>query len=671
MMRLSQSDGNSILSASPDVAVEAGPSSSNGYDGVVATNGHTNGHTHSAFTNGSSSGAGSGPRHGKGIARVNLPGSTISEDSSIDREEFVRLVIQSLRDVGYIESAATLEAESGYSLERSEVTHFRRYILDGSWSKADAALHHLHIEDPESLLDARFLINEQKYLEYLESGKTTAALHVLRNELAPLNVDPDHLHTLSSLIMCSEPEDLRRRADWDGAAGMSRQRLLNALHNYIPSSVMIPQKRFPALIQQALEYQRQHCLYHNLPSDVTNFSLYSDHYCTNGEFPTITTTILEVHKDEVWNIEWSHDGLHLATASKDKSAIIWRAGDGSGSPSGDWSPHVVLDDHPYPVGALSWSPDDTVLLTSSDHLIKMWNTRTGLCIRQLDGGHEETVSSIQWLNDGSGFISAGLDRRIIHWNADGTMRDNWGFSTLRITDMSLTPDGTRLVAVGMEHTTHPDAPLSRGGQLIDLVGANPAVTLGSPRGGNRMIIFDLASKQALLSIRMEGELTSVKISRNSQYALVNHAPDVLYLYDIRNGRLSGKYIGQQQGQHIIRSCFGGLHGAFVASGSEDGNVYIWHRETGTLLEVLPGHGEGSVNSVTWNPKNERMFASCSDDCTIRIWEALPSIHPDSERHRTDGIGNGVPNGKGKGKPRGQPWDDDHLEVVPNLGMAAL
>ena len=59
-------------------------------------------------------------------------------------------------------------------------------------------------------------------------------------------------------------------------------------------------------------------------------------------------------------------------------------------------------------------------------------------------------------------------------------------------------------------------------------------------------------------------------------------------------------------------------------GSLDGNVYIWHRETGFLLEVLTGHGEGSVNAVAWNPTNERMFASCSDDHSIRIWEPAPS-----------------------------------------------
>ena len=52
----------------------------------------------------------------------------------------------------------------------------------------------------------------------------------------------------------------------------------------------------------------------------------------------------------------------------------------------------------------------------------------------------------------------------------------------------------------------------------------------------------------------------------------------------------------------------------------DGNVYIWHRDDGVLLDVLAGHGSGSVNSVAWNPRNTQMFASCSDDFTIRLWE---------------------------------------------------
>lgn len=141
--------------------------------------------------------------------------------------------------------------------------------------------------------------------------------------------------------MCSEPDDLRQRASWDGASGSSRRLLLNSLQRallkcspvslvialwtgYIPPSIMIPQRRFATLLHQARSHQRQRCVYHNSPSNSSAFSLYTDHQCNKSAFPRITTTILEVHTDEVWNMEWSHDGHYLATASKDKTAIIWR-----------------------------------------------------------------------------------------------------------------------------------------------------------------------------------------------------------------------------------------------------------------------------------------------------------------------------------------------------------
>jgi WD40 repeat protein len=90
---------------------------------------------------------------------------------------------------------------------------------------------------------------------------------------------------------------------------------------------------------------------------------------------------------------------------------------------------------------------------------------------------------------------------------------------------------------------------------------------------------------------------------------------------------------------------------------------VWHRDRGILLDVLAGHGSGSVNSVAWNPRNTQMFASCSDDCTIRLWEpSAGGTDGDSSsrlarRAAGDRSHENELNGKGKGKGR-ESWVED-------------
>ncbi|PIK55186.1 putative WD repeat-containing protein 26 [Apostichopus japonicus] len=66
--------------------------------------------------------------------------------------------------------------------------------------------------------------------------------------------------------------------------------------------------------------------------------------------------------------------------------------------------------------------------------------------------------------------------------------------------------------------------------------------------------------------------------------------------------------------------FWGVDEKFVASGSEDNNVYIWHIKEEMPIAVLQGHTR-TVNCVAWNPVVPTMLVSVSDDCNIRVWGA--------------------------------------------------
>jgi WD40 repeat protein len=103
------------------------------------------------------------------------------------------------------------------------------------------------------------------------------------------------------------------------------------------------------------------------------------------------------------------------------------------------------------------------------------------------------VTTLAWLPDNSSFISAGMDRKIILWDVHGKQRDSWGMTHVCVTDLAVTPDMCRVVALGM-HYAPAAAPTHDGAATPPLTPA-PGHAGGVPVKDNRMIIYDCASKQ--------------------------------------------------------------------------------------------------------------------------------------------------------------------------------
>ncbi|KAI9828590.1 MAG: hypothetical protein M1826_005972 [Phylliscum demangeonii] len=521
-----------------------------------------------------------------------------------DREEVARILIQSLEDLGYQTAADALSRESGYVVESPSATAFRHAILHGDWSEAERLLSEpstdeidrdpcssagdgpgdgLVLGDEADAKEMLFALRQQKYLELLEQRDLGTALMVLRQELTPLHRDVNRLHALSSLIMCQSAEDVRAQAGWDGAAGASRETLLFELSKSISPAVMIPARRLAVLLDQVKRQQIAQCLYHNTRQSP---SLYTAHRCDRNRFPRESRIALDQHTDEVWYLAFSHDGARLAATGKDGMIVIYSVPN-----------FVVLRSMLSPgdaIAFLTWSPDDSKILgCSNNRLGRVWDTETGACVIEIDR-HQAEVSSGSWAPDGQTFVTGSLDRRVplCLWNLQGECLHAWS-DHYRIRDCSITPDGRRLVAITNE---------------------------------KKIYLYDMRTRKEEKCLTLPENLTCVSVSRDSRHMLVNLANNEIQLLDLETAEVVHRFVGQQQGQFVIRSSFGGATESFVISGSEDSRIYVWHKDTGALVETLEGHDGGCVNAIAWNPADPGMFASAGDDRRVRIW-SRPESHP--------------------------------------------
>ncbi|KAL1406407.1 hypothetical protein Q8F55_008106 [Vanrija albida] len=582
----------------------------------------------------------------------------------IDREEIVRLMMQGLRDIGYQQTADVLAKESGFTLASQAALDFQAAVLGARWTEAIALLPDLGIaSSPASGLassqssirsgkvkaqgsasasdHAKFLIAQQKYLEYLEGGQQKKALAVLRNELATSATDSDALHDLSGYMMCLDRDDLYQRAKWDGAAGISRRQLLERLQEHISPNIMVPSRRLATLLDQARQTQQLSCPYHD---DNDPVSLYTDHQCVSGTFPSVTTHILADHTDEVWRIEWSPNGNYLASASKDKTVVIWALKTQPGE-SRQYSvePLHHLKGHRGDVDALAWSPDGETLVTASDKQIYIWQAKAGTPspVTVETSQHTDTISAIQFMPNGTQFVVASLDCRVVFYNLNGTVARNWTIPNIQVIDFAITPDATRIIAlttflgrVTVDNKIHP----SISTRCLDPPPPTRADADIYSWMAHGLLIIRVADKEIIESNTeiQAASVTCLKLSSDSKHVLVNCSPDEVQLFSIEPTiQLVRKFAGHVQDRFVLRSCFGAPKDRFVLSGSEDGHVYVWQSNGAAPLEVLSGHSE-SVNAVAWNPiLSRKLFASCSDDATIRIWQPPAKLDDGEESEAGD------------------------------------
>lgn len=507
-------------------------------------------------------------------------------------QEIVRLIGQHLLSIGLQRSAALLMEESGLHLEHPAAATFRQHVLDGDWVKADhdlRALHDLLRDSPHinnnTLVEMKFILLEQKYLEHLEAGRALDALHVLRNELTPLQHDTPRVHRLSALMMCADAAELHARASWPGAGEESRTAVVTRVQARLPAALMMSPRRLAALLSQAAAQQTRLCRFHAASQPTATaipFSLLADHTCSQDSFPVHQLQVLNEHCDEVWYCKWSPDGTKLASGSKDNTVMLW-----------DFDPvtkrlsfRKSLEGHSYGVSYLAWSPNGKYMLAAGPEDcpdLWIWNMETEELVQKMSHTQEDSLTAVAWSASGDKFVTGGARGQFYHCNIDGVLLNSW--DGVRVNALAVRNDGRTVLAADTHH---------------------------------RVRTYDFTDLTDKNLIQEEHAVMAMTLNAADTMVLLNVANQGVHLWDIRARVLVRRFRGLSQGHFTIHACFGGAQNDFIASGSEDNKVYIWHINGEEPIAVVGGHTR-CVNAVSWNPVHHDVLVSASDDYSLRVW----------------------------------------------------
>lgn len=309
---------------------------------------------------------------------------------------------------------------------------------------------------------------------------------------------------------------------------------------------MIPDHRLAVLLDQIKQGQIAKCLYHN-PS--TTPSLFTDHMCDRTQFPLQTAFELE-HNHEVYSVEFSHNGKRLAASDAGGVTVIYD--------TSTFEVRRALQGHTGPVVYVTWSPDDTRLITcSKDNKAKVWDAsvwspctivslknflilltspwQTGECLVLIEH-HNQPVSTACWAPDGQTFVTGSLDKQtqLCLWTLDGRASYKWPID-YRVQDCAISSDGQRMVTISSEA---------------------------------QIFVYNFVTREEEYSILLRTKMTCLSISRDSRYMLVNMADNEVQLIDIETAEIVRRFLGQKQEIYVIRSSFGGADENLILSGSE-------------------------------------------------------------------------------------------------------
>ncbi len=250
---------------------------------------------------------------------------------------------------------------------------------------------------------------------------------------------------------------------------------------------------------------------------------------------------------------------------------------------GAWE-HISFEGHNSKIRSVTQSSDGCYALSGSwDKTLKLWDTKTGRCLRTFEG-HLYDVNSVALSSDRRYALSGGGDNTLKLWEVEtGNCLRTFEAHANGVNSVYLSNDGCYALSGG---------------------------------GDGTLKLWEVQTGRCLRTFTgHKGVVQSVFLSADGLYALSGSSDNTLKLWQVPTGRCLQTFEG-----HVgfVESGVLSFDNRYALSGSWDGALKLWETETGRCLRTFEGH-EGVVTSVALG-SDQNYVLSGSGDKTLKLWE---------------------------------------------------
>ncbi|MFH1050514.1 MAG: choice-of-anchor D domain-containing protein [bacterium] len=324
------------------------------------------------------------------------------------------------------------------------------------------------------------------------------------------------------------------------------------------------------------------------------------------------------HKFTVLSVAFSPYGETIVSSSSDGAIKLWDVNTGKELKS--------FDSVSSYTNVVAFSPDGTTIAAAcGDYTIKLLDAYSGN-IKGVLTGHKGNVFSLAFHPDGSQIVSGSFDKSIKLWDiASSTVSQTFTGHAGWVNSVAFSPDGSRIASASSDcsvrlwhaktgntvysftkqYYAFMSVVFSPDGKRLYGGNSDGTVMMWDVRYGTDLGVFSLG-KKGLMSLALSADGSNIAVGSSGAVTIL----DAIYGIELAS------FLGHT---NSINSVAVSPDNSLIASTGDDGKILIWNLKTGWIVNSISGISTW-MQKALFSKDGKSIFSCSNSDSLIRIWD---------------------------------------------------